>query len=617
MDASQASPRKTSHRPSCAPVAALAFVVVAVALDLLALGGETGPLLRAAPALGALGSLAHHGLTLAAAVFGLTSLLACRRAGRAARDENLAEISRRLELAMEASRIGFWDVDLDHDRLLWDERACQLMGVPPREGVFGEADWLGAVHPEDRQPASAAAEAAIATGGRFISDYRVIWPGGEVRHLRDMAAFYRARDGSPRLTGLVWDVTADKRREAELEERRREAEAATLAKSNFLAAMSHEIRTPLAGVIGMLDLLMADPLPPCQAERARVASASAHHLLGLLSDVLDVSKLGEGAVTLHPAPTDARRLIGDVLALMGPRAAEKGLDLRCEVETDVPAWIEVDPVRLRQVLTNLVSNAIAFTEAGHLAVRAAHGPGPCGPALAVEVEDTGIGIAQADQARIFERFVQADGSASRPFGGSGLGLAIARQLVELMGGVIDVRSAPGQGSTFRFTLRAPPCPAPAEDEPPGAALERPARALRVLVADDNATNQCLIKALLHRAGHAVVPVGNGREAVEAARGGGFDAVLMDIHMPVMDGLAAARAIRALPGPAGRTPIVALTASVLADERARYLEAGMDDCLPKPIDVAALARTLARLAAPSARLGSPTSETDSCGAEATG
>ena len=197
------------------------------------------------------------------------------RAERVARDERFNELRRRLDLALEVSQIGFWDVDLDTDTLRWDARACQLMGVSARGGRFTESDWLNAVHPEDRMRAVAAAEAAIETRGQFISDYRVVWPDGDIRHLRDMAAYYVAADGRPSIAGLVWDVTDDRRREAELELRREEAETANRAKSSFLAAMSHEIRTPLAGVIGMLELMQSDDLSEEQAERARIASASA------------------------------------------------------------------------------------------------------------------------------------------------------------------------------------------------------------------------------------------------------------------------------------------------------------------------------------------------------
>ncbi len=504
------------------------------------------------------------------------------------RDERFSEVSRRLELALEVSQIGFWDVDLETDTLRWDARTCRHMGVTDRNGYFTEADWLSALHPDDRNRATTAAEAAIATRGQFCSDYRVIWPNGEIRHLRDMAAYYLTAKGQPRIAGLVWDVTEDRRREAELELRREEAESAHKAKSSFLAAMSHEIRTPLGGVIGMLELMQSDELPGEQAERARIASASAADLLRLLNDVLDLSKLEAASVTLSPAPVDIRRLVADVVDLMSARGAQKGIRVSHVVEETVPSWVSCDSVRFRQVLTNIVSNAVTYTDAGSVVVRAASVDGV---RLRVAVEDSGIGIAPADQERVFERFVQAEASSRRQSGGTGLGLAIARELAELMGGGIGVESTPGQGSTFTFEVRAEACEPPRQDCAP--AEVRSDRGLEVLVAEDNATNRFLISSLLRRSGHRVTMVPNGHEAVEAVRSGAFDVVLMDVQMPEMDGLAASKAIRSLDAPASITPIVALTASVLADNRERYLAAGMDDCLAKPIDVAALREVLAR------------------------
>jgi signal transduction histidine kinase/CheY-like chemotaxis protein len=539
--------------------------------------------------------LAFFGVTIAALALLALALLRRGRRAIAERDAELAAMTWRLDFALEASEVGFWDVDLEADRLTWDDRAQALFGVSPRAGYFSEADWIGAIHPEDRERARATADTAVARGERFVSDYRVLWPDGQVRHLRDMAAFHVAPDGTRRLSGLVWDVTTDKERARELEQRRREAEAATVAKSNFLAAISHEIRTPLAGVIGMLELMLAEPLPPAQGKRARIADSSARTLLQLLNDVLDFSKLEAAAVALHPVPVRPAELIREVTDLMTARATQKGLALVCSVAPDMPDSLMLDPVRVRQVLTNIVSNAIAFTETGRVAVAAHFQRGPGGEALAVTVEDTGPGIPAADRERIFERFVQADSSFSRRAGGTGLGLAIARQLVELMGGTITVDSVEGEGSRFRFTVAAPRALAPAV-APPRLEASVPPPPLRILVAEDNPTNRYLIEALLAPGGHSVTVVPDGAAAVEAVGAEPFDLVLMDVQMPRMDGPTATRAIRALPGPAGSIPIVALTASVLPGDRERYAAAGMTDYVAKPIDRAALHAALARAAA---------------------
>jgi len=513
------------------------------------------------------------------------------------REAELSRLSWRLEFALAASDVGVWDVDLATDELIWDDRVRTLFGYPQREGFFSEADWAGALHPEDRERALAEAREAVNRSGRFVSEYRIVRPDGEVRHIRDMASVYEAPDGTRRLVGLLWDVTADVERQQELDLRRREAEAATVAKSRFLAAMSHEIRTPMSGVLGLLGLMLEEPLPERQRERAEIALASARALLQILNDILDFSKLEAALIRLNEEEVTIRPLIEEVLALMAPGATQKGIALTCEVAEAVPERIVADATRLRQVLTNLLSNATKFTEAGAISVRADYRPGPGGERLHVEVADTGIGIPTDQTGQVFEQFVQIDNSLTRRTGGTGLGLAIARQLVELMGGEISVTSVPGEGSVFRFSIRARPggegratdtgqAPDAAEPPPP----------LRVLLAEDNATNQYLITAFLHAGGHRLETVADGASAVEAAARGGFDVVLMDVQMPVLDGLAATRAIRALPGAAGRVPVIALTANAMSGDREECLAAGMDDYLSKPVEAGAFARALVRVRA---------------------
>jgi signal transduction histidine kinase/CheY-like chemotaxis protein len=517
-----------------------------------------------------------------------------------AREAELSRLSWRLEFALTASNVGVWDVELATGVLMWDERAKRLFGVEDPSRTFGDADWVGVLHPDDRERAIAEANAAVESNGRFVSEYRIVRPDGAVRHIRDMAACYEAPDGSRRLVGLVWDVTADVERERELDRRRLEAEAETAAKSRFLAAMSHEIRTPMTGVLGVLGLMIDDPVPQKQHERARIALASAENLLEILNDILDYSKLEAKQIRVVEELVDVRRLVGEVAALMEPAAAAKGLALGVEIAEAVPAAVTVDPMRLRQVLTNLLSNATKFTEAGTIAVRVGYAPSG-GGSLEVEVEDTGIGIGEAEREQIFLHFVQVDNSLTRRAGGTGLGLAISKQLVELMGGEISVRSVPGMGSCFAFTVearRAPASAVPADGEEPEAAGLEP---LRVLLAEDHATNQYLIGAYLRAAGHAVTVVANGREAVERAAEGGFDVVLMDVQMPELDGLSATREIRA--GPAAEVPVIALTANAMPGDRDACLAAGMNDYLPKPLEIAALRAALFKVC-PDRRVAGP-------------
>jgi signal transduction histidine kinase/ActR/RegA family two-component response regulator len=538
------------------------------------------------------------GLLVVAPILGTARLLASRQKRLQdirVREAELSRLSWRLDFALAASNIGVWDVDLATDELIWDERTKEIFGTTGREGPFCEADWIGVVHPDDRERALAEAHATVAGSGKFASRYRIILPNGAVRHIRDVAALFVGEDGSRRLVGLVRDESDDVLREAELDMRRQEAEAATVAKSRFLAAMSHEIRTPLSGVLGLLGLMLEEPLPPRQHERAQIALASAQCLLLILNDILDFSKLEARRIRITPEPVEVRPLVAEVVELMASAAARKGLDLTHEIAGRVPERIVADPMRLRQVLTNLLNNATKFTEEGRILVRVDYAPqGDGAGELAVEVQDTGIGIPPDQQERVFLDFVQADSSLTRRSGGTGLGLAICRQLVEMMGGGITLRSGPGMGSTFAFTI--PTRPAEAAAGTGGSAKQEaaPARPLRVLLAEDNATNRYLITAYLRAAGHAVEVVSNGTEAVAAATRGGFDAVLMDVQMPEVDGLAATRSIRALPAPAGAVAIIALTANAMPEDRDACLAAGMTDYLAKPVEVAALHQALARV-----------------------
>lgn len=389
----------------------------------------------------------------------------------------------------------------------------------------------------------------------------------------------------------------------------RDAEAASEARSAFLANISHEIRTPFHGLMGMLALLRESGLQGRQVEHLRTATESADHLLALLNDVLDMSQLESGRLTLVPAPVDLRTLLRDVEALMRPRASAKHLSLHIDAAPDLPARLQADATRLKQVLFNLLSNAIKYSDRGAVVLevhRRTDVQG--GPALEFVVTDTGIGMDAATMANLFNRFVQGDRSRTRRHTGTGLGLEISRNLARLMGGDIAVRSRPGEGSGFTFTmplveLGAPSAPVPAT---PGAlGTPGPRRTLDVLVAEDHPVNRQYLAALLDTMGHHAHFTTNGEEAVRAARERRFDIVLMDLHMPVLDGVAATIAIRALPGGNAATlPIVALTADVLPETREHCLVVGMNDFLTKPVSPQKLAATLRRFFGVGAALGVP-------------
>ena len=483
-------------------------------------------------------------------------------------------------------------------RRIYVSPACRrLYGYEPEELLGTAIDAF--VHPDDL-PALEAAQALVRAEGEALVTYRARIKSGEMVWIE--ASWRRFSDSNRDAAELVIvarDVTQRVKNEAALRAAKEHADAANQAKSSFLAHMSHEIRTPMNGILGMNHLLLQTALDAQQREYATTIADSGTSLLRIIDDILDESKLEAGKIEIEHADFDLGKTIDDVVSILRPRAAQKGVRLAAAVSLAACGLFNGDAVRLRQILLNIAGNAVKFTDRGRVEIEVALAC-EIGDSAVVrfEIKDTGIGIDSDAQAQLFEKFTQADVSISRRYGGTGLGLSIAKQLVELMGGNIGFSSIRGKGSTFCFEIplqrAAIAGAAPAVEEHPCEAL--PQRSLVVLVAEDNKVNQHLAQLIMLHAGHHVDLADDGRQAVEAASAKDYDVILMDIQMPELDGFAATREIRALPGRARDVPIVALTSHAMAGMREEVLAAGMDDYVSKPFDAPVLLAKLQHLVA---------------------
>jgi PAS domain S-box-containing protein len=504
---------------------------------------------------------------------------------RKAADAERLRLAERANLAVKAAEIGIFEWDLATNALSWSPEMFALYRVAPPSGPLDFAFFARNIHEDDIAGLEAAIQNALVTN-LIDTEFRIRRLDGEIRIIKVLGKVHRSADGAAeRLIGANWDVT-ESRLLAQ------QAEAASQAKSQFLAVMSHEIRTPMNGILGMAQAMAADSLPEAQRARLEIISESGEALLAILNDILDLSKVEAGKLEIEVVPFDLGRLLTSLSSTFAATAGDRGLRLDVDLGTAAGVY-EGDPTRLRQILSNLISNALKFTAEGGVSLKARR----AGEVLTIEVIDTGHGMDAEVLGRIFTPFAQADSSTTRRFGGTGLGLSIVRELAVRMGGDVAVTSRPGVGSRFAVTLPLPFVGEPEAIVDEAAAADAPLPALRVLAAEDNATNQLVLRTLLGQLGVDVVLVGDGQAAVDAWSAESWDLILMDVQMPVMDGFAATRAIREIEALESRpaTPIIALTANAMSHHIEACLEAGMTRLLPKPIDVRQLAEALAGIA----------------------
>lgn len=513
----------------------------------------------------------------------------------------------RLRLALEGSGAGLWDWDLDTNEVYFSDRWKTMLGHRPEEIPNDFSSWLSRIHPDDMTAATGHVRAYLAGEVEHYENViRMRHKSGHYIWILATGRALRNPDGSlRRMVGIHLDITEQRLA-------RERAEAANRAKSEFLATMSHEIRTPMNGVMGMLQLLADRDLEPTDHRYVEMAYRSAESLLVIIDDVLDLSKIEAGKVEIEDIPFDPAAELSEAAELLRERVESKGLLLQINVAPDVPQRLRGDVRRLRQVITNLVGNAVKFTAEGFVRLDLSIAEGnDSAVELVIAVSDSGIGIPPEASARLFEPFTQADSSTTRVYGGTGLGLTICRRLIDHMGGRIWVESTLGEGSTFSVQVPLPiaqvaTAAAGAPDQADVAVTPANTSA-RVLLVEDNTVNQKVALAMLGALGHTADLAEDGQVAVDVFRANPPDLVLMDLHMPVLDGIEATKLIRAHEAQAGHpagasaaVPIIALTANVIPEVQAECLAAGMNDVLLKPFTKAGLQDALTRWLPPALR-----------------
>ncbi len=549
-----------------------------------------------------------------------TMTLAIEAADRKKVEQALRTSEGRLTMTVQSTNIGIWDWDLATNNVYLSTEWKRQLGYDDHELASSFEEWKSRLHPDDRDQTWSAMEShLLAQTAQFELEHRLRHKDGLYRWILTRGTAIKNVDElSTRMVGINIDVTDRKLVEEAHRQAKDAAEAASLAKSQFLANMSHEIRTPMNGVLGLAELLLRSPLNEKERQLTQSIHRSGSVLLAIINDILDFSKIEAGKLQLEAIPFEVRRTFEEAIAVSATAAEQKRLSVSCHIDSRIPSSLIGDPTRLRQIIVNLVSNAIKFTEQGKITIRAAlQGTREGQYGLSVSVADTGIGIPLDAQAHIFEAFSQADGSTTRKYGGTGLGLAIVRQLVTLMGGTIELQSRPTEGTCFQFTVYCKPLDMLTQrptdllgKSAEGCDMVRSQSSVkrdvvRILLVEDNPVNREVACGMLEVFNCRIDTAENGREAVDAIAKTDYTLVFMDCQMPEMDGLTATKLIRAREaerteqrgdsggGATTRLPIVALTAHAMQGDREQCLSAGMDDYLTKPFTLAQLEHMLSR------------------------
>lgn len=523
-------------------------------------------------------------------------------------ERQLKDSNDRIKLATTAANIGIWELDIIRDVVKWGDMVHNIHD-PSKDTLSKVTEsWIRALHPEDKSRILDEADRAMR--GElpcFDLTYRMVRPDGSIRHIREYGTMQYDAFGNPvRMLGANWDITELKETERKLLERTKESEAAAQAKSQFLANMSHEIRTPLTSIIGYCETILDQSLSASERREAAVSAfRSARHLLGVINNILDISRLEAGKANIEITRTNLFDVISELVSINRGKIEEKRLGINVQYRFPVPRYINTDHTALRQILFNLIDNALKFTESGSVTICTSFNKQQS--TVSISIADTGIGVTPDQCKRLFQVFSQGDSSTTRRFGGSGLGLAISKHLATLLGGDIALENNPGSGSIFTLTV---PCreigegdityadQAAAESSlfeiPPVDSSKLPKFSGKVLIVEDSPEIQRYIQFLLSRMGLAVTTVADGEQAVEAVRADKFDLIVMDMHLPGIDGQSATKMIRQRDVD---IPIMALTADIRSEHVASCMDAGCNAFLPKPFSRAELVEKLSTFLVP--------------------